>query len=73
MYLYPPGLAAEACFCKHAHDCQVQAITGGPVCAHMDIDTPRFTALVYEKLLLGKASCINIYNYHIVAFTITIY
>jgi hypothetical protein len=29
----------------------MQAITGGPVCAHMDREAPIFTALVYRKLL----------------------
>ncbi|MGF7144529.1 hypothetical protein HNQ56_002960 [Anaerotaenia torta] len=35
-----------------SHDCQVQAIKGSPVCAHMDIDPLRFTALVLRNILL---------------------
>jgi len=35
----------------------VQATTGGPVCAQMDLSAPRFTALVFNirEFFLGKS------------------
>ncbi len=40
-----------------SHDRQVQAITGGPVCAQMDIHTLRFAALAMKKTFVERGCC----------------